>query len=449
MWKWDLVDAYKNIPASLADLRLQAFSWLGMGFVETQKVFGDSSSVAAFDRLGNTLASLAAVISGLSPRHIHRTLDDTPVVTPKTSPLGPAFASAYREVCFSVGARLAPPCPDCDKAFEDSTVGTVLGIRFHTPDLTWSLPAKKLLSLQNLVHDCLVDKPLPLLQLQRLLGSLNHFSQMCPFLKAFRHPLILSLTEAQTSASQSARLSVHAIADLHIWANAIADSANGLPIPHRPSAPSLSAITFVSDAAGARFVKSNGRFIPFASHDGRAVVSIGFSPAGSVFFYANLPWPEQFLLRARDSDDHAFGCKSTTLEAIALLLPFLCCPSQLVNRDVLLLTDNEALVFGWLSRRARNDVSASILIRTVHLIAARLNCAVTVQHLPRLSTPQAVLADALTRSTSTSPSHLSAVSAAAPSAIPQPLIDWLYSPSDDWSLALRLLASAVSTLPDL
>ncbi len=180
MWKWDLVDAYKNIPASLADLCLQAFSWLGMGFVETQKVFGDSSSVAAFDRLGNTLASLAAVISGLPPHHIHRTLDDTPIVTPKTSPLGPAFASAYREVCSSVGARLAPPpCPDHDKAFQDSTVGTVLGVRFYTPDLTWSLPAKKLLSLQNLVHDCLVDKPLPLLQLQRLLGSLNHFSQMC------------------------------------------------------------------------------------------------------------------------------------------------------------------------------------------------------------------------------------------------------------------------------
>jgi hypothetical protein len=30
MWKWDLVNAYKNVPASLDELCLQAFSWLGM-----------------------------------------------------------------------------------------------------------------------------------------------------------------------------------------------------------------------------------------------------------------------------------------------------------------------------------------------------------------------------------------------------------------------------------
>jgi hypothetical protein len=89
MWKYDLVDAYKNIPAAVTYLRLQAFSWLGMGFVETQKVFGDTSSVATFDRLGNTLASLATAISGLPPRFAHRTLDDTPHRHPPKLQLGP------------------------------------------------------------------------------------------------------------------------------------------------------------------------------------------------------------------------------------------------------------------------------------------------------------------------------------------------------------------------
>lgn len=81
----DLVDMYKNIPAAIPGLRLKAFSWLGMGFVETQKVFGDSS-VAAFDRLGNTLVSLATSISGLPPLLVHSTLDNTPVVTTVKSP---------------------------------------------------------------------------------------------------------------------------------------------------------------------------------------------------------------------------------------------------------------------------------------------------------------------------------------------------------------------------
>ncbi len=222
MWKRDLVDPYKNIPASLADLRLQVFSWLGMGFVRTQKVYGDSSSVAAFDRLGSTLASLASTISDLPPYLIHRTLNDTPIVTPPHSSLGPAFALAYRDVCGSVGARLAPACPDHDKAFEDSTVGRVLGVHFHTTALTWLLPEKKLLALQQLIHDCLTNAPLSLLQLQRLLGSLYNFCQMCPFLKAFRQPLIQALAAAEASPFLTSRLSSRATTDLHVWANAVA-----------------------------------------------------------------------------------------------------------------------------------------------------------------------------------------------------------------------------------
>jgi hypothetical protein len=44
MWKRDLFDAYKNIPG---------FRWFGKSFTETQKVFGDKSAVAGFDRLGH------------------------------------------------------------------------------------------------------------------------------------------------------------------------------------------------------------------------------------------------------------------------------------------------------------------------------------------------------------------------------------------------------------
>ncbi len=64
MWKWDMVDAYKNIPTALPDLRLQGFSWLGRYFVDQQQVFRSSYSVFAFDRLGNTIAVLASHLSG-------------------------------------------------------------------------------------------------------------------------------------------------------------------------------------------------------------------------------------------------------------------------------------------------------------------------------------------------------------------------------------------------
>jgi hypothetical protein len=92
MWKFDMVDAYKTIPSAQSDLRLQSFSWLGKYFIELKKVFGSKEAVSAFDRLNNTLVSIAAVSSGLPPQFIHRTLDDVPIVTPPGSTAGHNFA---------------------------------------------------------------------------------------------------------------------------------------------------------------------------------------------------------------------------------------------------------------------------------------------------------------------------------------------------------------------
>jgi len=65
MWKFDLTDAYKNLPAKTCDLRLQGFQWLQAYFVETQQAFGARTAVAAFDRLGNLILQLATTISGI------------------------------------------------------------------------------------------------------------------------------------------------------------------------------------------------------------------------------------------------------------------------------------------------------------------------------------------------------------------------------------------------
>jgi hypothetical protein len=65
MWKFDLSDAYKNLPAKTCDLRLQGFRWLQVFFVETQQAFGARTAVAAFDRLGNLILRLAIITSGI------------------------------------------------------------------------------------------------------------------------------------------------------------------------------------------------------------------------------------------------------------------------------------------------------------------------------------------------------------------------------------------------
>jgi hypothetical protein len=136
MWKWDLVDAYKNIPVPLSQVKYQGFHWLGKSFTETQKVFGDKSAVAGFDRLGHVSVDFARILSGTPSHLIHRTLDDTPLVTPALSNIGHRFAEAYERTCAECNIKLAPPCPKNEKTFANSTTGSVLGIPFNTNTLT-------------------------------------------------------------------------------------------------------------------------------------------------------------------------------------------------------------------------------------------------------------------------------------------------------------------------
>jgi hypothetical protein len=60
-------------------------SWKKKNF----SAFGDKEAVSAFDRLGRSIADMACIASGLPSNLVHPVLDDTPVVTPKSSIEGP------------------------------------------------------------------------------------------------------------------------------------------------------------------------------------------------------------------------------------------------------------------------------------------------------------------------------------------------------------------------
>jgi hypothetical protein len=445
MWKFDMVDAYKTVPAAQQDLRLQGFSWLGKFFIELKKVFGSKEAVSAFDRLNNTLVTLAALRARLPPHLIHRTLDDVPIVTPAHSSAGPAFSEAYQGICAHVGADLAPQCPQQEKAFCDSTQGTVLGIRFDTTTMTWNISRDKRARILDKIRGPLLGHPTSLLDLQKLIGTLNDIGQMCPFLRGFRQPLHMLLVAFKDDQDITLPIPKEVQDDLHIWAAAMGTAAKGMPIPSRPSPHLPSALYFASDASGAQFNKQQGRFIPIPYAGDRKAVSINAIEDDDIWFFASVTFPREFLLNKRDAADHAFGCKSSTLEAVGLLLPFLCCPNILIGREVTLLTDNEALVFGWDKRRVPHDNSASILLRAIHIISAFLGASVEIRHLPRMSTPSAELADALSRSTTTLDCHLEAVNQAPPAAIPSQLTDWFQNPTEDWNLPITLLRYVQST----
>jgi len=427
------------MPAKLEDLRLQGFTWLGAYFVETQQAFGSKVAVAAFDRLALTLADIAAIHAHLPAHLMHRTLDDLPIVVPAGSGLGDRFANIYRSLCNKVGVKLAPNCKNHVKAFEKSTQGTVLGIRFDTVNSTWSISIEKQTSLLNKISKSMQGTPMTLLETQQLVGSLNDFGQMCQFLRGFRLPIQSFLSSFVGDENISLVPTEEMKADLRVWAAAVAEAGRGLPIPHRLPSFHNCKYTFVSDAAGAQFCKVDGRFIPYGPSQERGAASVNSLETGKLWFCNVIYWPDEFLFHGRDSLDHAYGCKSATLEVIALILPFLSIPAKLIGQKVLLLTDNMSVVFGWDSKKINHDKSASIFIRALHIIAFYLGCSVQIEHLPRVSTPSAVLADSLTRKSTTTDSVSRMIDGIVSYHVPSVLTDWLLQPTEDWDLAIRLL----------
>jgi len=439
MYKWDQEDAYKNMPAKLQDLRLQGFTWLGYYFIETQQVFGSKAAVAAFDRLAKTLADLAAIESHLPAHLIHRTLDDLPIVVPGQSTMGDRFASAYKHLCKKVGVTLAPNCEKSVKAFEGVTVGTVLGVRFDTNNLTWSISLDKRVKLLNRISSPMQGRPMSLHDTQELIGSLNDFGQMCQFLRAFRLPLQLFLAAFNGQEDILLTPPMEVRADLRIWAAAVEDAGNGLPIPHRMPNFHNCELVFVSDASGAQFTKIGGRFVPYGPTQERGAASINCIDSDNLWFCTVLYWPDELLFRARDTKDHAYGCKTATLEVIALILPLLSIPHQFVGKKALFLTDNISVVYGWDSKKITNDVSASIFLRAIHIISFYLGCFIQIEHLPRNSTPSAELADSLTRKSTSTAAIQQRIKGVVSYDIPTVLTKWIENPVEDWDYALELL----------
>jgi hypothetical protein len=152
------------------------------------------------------------------------------------------FSLAYTEICKKCNVKLAGNCPSKEKAFENSSEGKVLGIWFNSSNLTWRMSEKKIFKISSVISEAASLDQIPLELFQSLMGSLNSFAQLMPFMKNFKKPLNDCLSEAILNGSCS--LSSHAKKDLCIWAACVRDCLKGFPIPHRPSAPPPSVIRF-------------------------------------------------------------------------------------------------------------------------------------------------------------------------------------------------------------
>jgi len=430
MLKYDMCDAYKNVPAPLADLRLQGFCWLEKFFVETRQIFGARTAPANFDILGSTILTLAVSDTDIPSSFLHRTLDDVPFVSPKHKNWAQIFAIKYEETCKKIGIDLAPNCPLFEKAFGPSHFGKVLGIFFDTDTLSWKLPAEKAEKTLFAISKIESQKILNLLDFQKMMGSINNVSIMFPFLQGFKFNLNCTLS-ALLNSNQFVYLSIQARNDLNICYNIVKNLVNWNPIPHPACAPPLSHLYFTSDAAGCSENCSLEKNIGCGN--------VGFNFDGEIIFAKQIFWEKSTIETAKDKNNKRVGDKTAFLEFVGILLPFVCNPSLVSGKHVIVKVDNIACYYGWLNRQCAGDELASIAIRSLHLLSAFLCCEIHVEHLPRVSTWDAMLADRLSRERTTTYNDKRLLASFPVMPLPSSLVEWLRSPEENWNVPMDIL----------
>ena len=97
------------------------------------------------------------------------------------------------------------------------------------------------------------------------------------------------------------------------------------------------------------------------------------------------------------------GNKTTTLEFAGILVPFLLCLDLLEGQHVVVGVDmdNISCLYAWERGYSKDDNTASILVRTLSVICAKLAWVVHVKHVPRDTTWESKLADRLSRQKTT------------------------------------------------
>jgi hypothetical protein len=436
--KSDIQDAYKVIPNAKHQHHLYGMKWLGKFFYDKTTVFGSAAAPAWFDPFSALLVNIVCTMNNIPKKYVHRQLDDVPMASPKNSNLTERFHSEYNNLCKKINLPLATPCQQKEKAFPPTTSGTVLGTRFDSETLSWSLSAEKAQRVLLLIDSFLLHRTCSLKDIQRLIGKLTDFSQMNIFMKGFKYNLLCLLHKFKGLNKSKKLIPQNVKSDLHIWKQAILSAQKGLPIPGLIEEPPLCHLTFISDAAGAVLKWKNGKCFNYTTKNSRGAASIGYE-GENITFVGLIRWPDSLLTTTKSLNNKLFGSKSTTLETIGILIPFLTISWKLWGCHIILEVDNTAVRFGWQKRYSKNDPETSVLLRALHVIEAFLHCRIYIKHVKRISTPMATLADQLSRDETFSQNCKDKI---AHLKILQPtgsITNWLQNPTINWDLSLRLI----------
>ena len=278
MGKSDLKNAYKCLPVSIRQRKLQRFVFAQKVFEDLRLIFGDTYAPMMFDRFHHVLLVAFVTTANNIPSCVWgKCIDDIPVVVPKEriAWLKEHFQS-YRHVCEMLGVQISP-IDNSEKSFEESQIGEVLGIVFDSVNMTWRLPERKKRRLVIILRGlCFKEEMLSLEQWEVVTGKLNNLCELWPpgrlFMDSFYRCLDLSRGKGGCFPNKSVKR------DAKIWLSTV--EARDLRVLPMKRGPLPDYILCFSDASGKILdTPGIGILIP-AQHGKKARVAAWSYPFG-------------------------------------------------------------------------------------------------------------------------------------------------------------------------
>ena len=368
MAKLDVRHAFRLCPVHPEDWPLLTYWWKGRFFVDVVLPFGCRSSPFIFNTFADTLEWVAR--SKFEVKSMLHYLDDFFFT-------GPSF-----ERCLTARDNFATMCKELrvpladDKAEGPATCLTFLGIEIDTVNRCCRLPKAKLADLKRLLAVWSGIPQCTKRELLSLVGSLSFAAKVVKPGRTFLRRLI-DLSTSVRELSDIVVIDKDAREDIKWWS------------------------TFAPDWNGVGFFQDS---LVSSSHL-KLYTDASVRGIGAVF---NTKWFSAEIPRElQDLPIHI-------LEFYAIVVAVFTWSDLLVNKQVLFLSDNMAIVQAWTHGSCR-DKKLMTLIRKLYTFTARNNVNILMTHVPGKYNS---LADALSRFQVTKFQQLLPTAEPTPSTIP-------------------------------
>ena len=419
--KMDWVNAYKHFWVKENQLKYQWIKFLDRYFVELCLVFGNVSSVGLYDRGAKIIIQIALAKANFRSFLSIQHLDDLCAVGKEDDNSVERFYKTYREVCETIGVKLAED-DDPEKSFSPRTTGSMLGLWFDSTSWTWWLSPDKIARYVNDIQDLLDTDESTLDVVQSVVGKCMYIKIMLPGSQYHVSYLI------RAAIGEDPKLKVHITPPIRRqleWWKTMIRLCRGMPIP----------IIFPDE------VPNDAKFADSDASGGTTDPAKKGRGVGCVLEreWAWLAWPTYI-----NSNKVSKCCgvqwrhKLSFLELTGHALHIFCFPEKVMNNVVGTYIDNIGTVTMAQKGYVVKCLITDTLLRAINFVATNLNATAYVKKISRCSTTNALAADLISKAQFEQFTKLKPDCDIDPRRVPTAFVKWLDNPTEDMDLGVRI-----------